>query len=203
MEIEYSNTMNLIKKLITNMNKIKDIFNTNMNKFIDGGKYCGVDITSDPYIININDIKFIIKQSKGCPNRYDGYDDDKEIKFLYIKLKKTDLHLKCSKELFKQLTTLLINTNDDKEKIFLEKLGINILYSLNTIKLDLKNIRIGKAGRSRWLNNRSVVRGVAMNPIDHPHGGGEGKTSGGRCSVTPWGILTKGYKTNRKKKIKK
>jgi large subunit ribosomal protein L2 len=42
-----------------------------------------------------------------------------------------------------------------------------------------------------------------MNPIDHPHGGGEGKTSGGRCSVTPWGILTKGYKTNRKKKIKK
>ena len=70
-------------------------------------------------------------------------------------------------------------------------------------KLDLKNIRIGKAGRSRWLNKRSVVRGVAMNPIDHPHGGGEGKTSGGRCSVTPWGILTKGFKTNRKKKNKK
>ena len=62
------------------------------------------------------------------------------------------------------------------------------------------NIVIGKAGRSRWLNKKPTVRGVVMNPVDHPHGGGEGKTSGGRCSVTPWGIPTKGYKTNRKKK---
>jgi large subunit ribosomal protein L2 len=62
------------------------------------------------------------------------------------------------------------------------------------------NIKIGKAGRSRWLNWKPIVRGVAMNPVDHPHGGGEGKTSGGRCSVTPWGIPTKGYKTKRKKK---
>lgn len=51
---------------------------------------------------------------------------------------------------------------------------------------------IGKAGRSRWLNKRPIVRGVAMNPVDHPHGGGEGKTSGGRPSVTPWGKPTKG-----------
>ena len=48
-------------------------------------------------------------------------------------------------------------------------------------------ISLGKAGRSRWLNKRPIVRGVAMNPIDHPHGGGEGKTSGGKSSVTPWG----------------
>jgi large subunit ribosomal protein L2 len=69
-------------------------------------------------------------------------------------------------------------------------------------KVNHRNIKIGKAGRSRWLNKRPTVRGVAMNPIDHPHGGGEGKTSGGRCSVTPWGIPTKGYRTKRKKKIK-
>ena len=56
---------------------------------------------------------------------------------------------------------------------------------------------LGKAGRSRWLNKRPKVRGVAMNPIDHPHGGGEGKTSGGRTSVTPWGKPTKGGKTSR------
>ena len=62
------------------------------------------------------------------------------------------------------------------------------------------NIVLGKAGRSRWLNKKPTVRGVAMNPVDHPHGGGEGKTSGGRCSVTPWGVPTKGYRTKRKKK---
>ena len=59
---------------------------------------------------------------------------------------------------------------------------------------------LGKAGRSRWLNKRPKVRGVAMNPIDHPHGGGEGKTSGGRkTSVTPWGTPTKGIKTSKSK----
>lgn len=60
---------------------------------------------------------------------------------------------------------------------------------------------IGKAGRSRWLNKRPIVRGVAMNPVDHPHGGGEGKTSGGRTSVTPWGRPTKGGKTSASKNI--
>lgn len=59
-----------------------------------------------------------------------------------------------------------------------------------------------KAGQSRWLGRKSKVRGVAKNPVDHPHGGGEGKTSGGRCSVSPWGILTKGYPTVRGKKRK-
>jgi large subunit ribosomal protein L2 len=71
---------------------------------------------------------------------------------------------------------------------------IGILSNINH-----NNVVIGKAGRSRWLNKKPTVRGVVMNPVDHPHGGGEGKTSGGRCSVTPWGIPTKGYKTNRKK----
>jgi large subunit ribosomal protein L2 len=56
---------------------------------------------------------------------------------------------------------------------------------------------VGKAGRSRWKNRRPKVRGVAMNPVDHPHGGGEGKTSGGRPSVTPWGKPTRGPKTSR------
>ncbi len=65
---------------------------------------------------------------------------------------------------------------------------------------DEQNIVIGKAGRSRWLGKRPHVRGVAMNPIDHPHGGGEGRTSGGRHPVTPWGISTKGKKTRKNKR---
>ena len=66
--------------------------------------------------------------------------------------------------------------------------------------LDHENVSIGKAGRSRWLGKRPHVRGVAMNPVDHPLGGGEGKTSGGRHPVTPWGVPTKGYKTRRNKR---
>lgn len=65
---------------------------------------------------------------------------------------------------------------------------------------DQQNIKIGKAGRSRWLGVRPSVRGVAMNPIDHPHGGGEGKTSGGRHPVTPWGKPTKGKRTRNNKR---
>jgi len=64
-----------------------------------------------------------------------------------------------------------------------------------------KKIKLGKAGRSRWLNRRPNVRGVAKNPVDHPHGGGEGKTSGGRPSVTPQGKITKGKPTRKKKKL--
>ncbi len=61
-----------------------------------------------------------------------------------------------------------------------------------------ERMNLGKAGRSRWMGKRPSVRGVAMNPVDHPHGGGEGKTAGGRHPVTPWGKPTKGYKTRRK-----
>jgi large subunit ribosomal protein L2 len=64
---------------------------------------------------------------------------------------------------------------------------------------DHENISIGKAGRKRWLGRRPIVRGVAMNPVDHPMGGGEGKSSGGRHPCTPWGVPTKGKKTRRKK----
>ncbi len=65
---------------------------------------------------------------------------------------------------------------------------------------DNKNTNMAKAGRSRWLGKRPKVRGVAMNPVDHPHGGGEGRTSGGRHPVSPWGKPTKGARTRRKKK---
>ena len=66
--------------------------------------------------------------------------------------------------------------------------------------LDHENISLGKAGASRWRGRRPKVRGVAMNPVDHPLGGGEGKSSGGRHPVTPWGKPTKGYKTRKKRK---
>jgi large subunit ribosomal protein L2 len=66
-----------------------------------------------------------------------------------------------------------------------------------------KNISIGKAGRNRWKGRRPHVRGSAMNPIDHPHGGGEGKAKGGRDPVTPWGKPTKGYKTRRNKRTQR
>ncbi len=65
--------------------------------------------------------------------------------------------------------------------------------------LEHENASTGKAGRNRWKGRRPKVRGVAMNPVDHPHGGGEGKSSGGRHPVTPWGVPTKGYKTRVRK----
>ena len=68
---------------------------------------------------------------------------------------------------------------------------------------DQQNIKIGKAGRNRWRGKRPSVRGVAMNPVDHPHGGGEGKTSGGRSPVSPWGQSAKGLKTRNTKRTNK
>ena len=65
---------------------------------------------------------------------------------------------------------------------------------------DQKNIKLGKAGRNRWLGVRPSVRGVAMNPVDHPHGGGEGRTSGGRNPVSPWGLSAKGKRTRNNKR---
>jgi large subunit ribosomal protein L2 len=69
--------------------------------------------------------------------------------------------------------------------------------------IEHENVSYGKAGRSRWKGIRPHVRGVAMNPVDHPHGGGEGKTSGGRHPVTPWGQPTRGYKTRNNKRTQK
>jgi len=69
--------------------------------------------------------------------------------------------------------------------------------------LNYENVSIGKAGRTRWMGIRPTVRGVVMNPVDHPHGGGEGKTSGGRNPVSPWGTPTKGYKTRNNKRTQR
>jgi large subunit ribosomal protein L2 len=69
--------------------------------------------------------------------------------------------------------------------------------------LDHENVSLGKAGRSRWLGRMQHNRGVTMNPVDHPHGGGEGKTSGGRHPVTPWGQPTRGFKTRNNKRTDK
>lgn len=82
----------------------------------------------------------------------------------------------------------------------LRYISSNCMASIGAVSNpDHGNIKIGKAGRNRWLGIRPTVRGVAMNPIDHPHGGGEGKTSGGRHPVTPWGKPTKGKKTRNNK----
>ncbi len=73
--------------------------------------------------------------------------------------------------------------------------------TIGTVSNSEHNLRkLGKAGASRWRGVRPTVRGVAMNPVDHPHGGGEGRTSGGRHPVTPWGVPTKGYKTRKNKR---
>jgi large subunit ribosomal protein L2 len=81
------------------------------------------------------------------------------------------------------------------------KINIECYATIGQVgNLDHENVSIGKAGRSRWLGIRPHVRGVAMNPVDHPLGGGEGKTSGGRHPVSPWGVPTKGYKTRNAKR---
>ena len=81
----------------------------------------------------------------------------------------------------------------------IRKINVECVATIGQVgNLDHENVSIGKAGRSRWLGQRPHVRGVAMNPVDHPLGGGEGKTSGGRHPVTPWGQPTKGYKTRRR-----
>ena len=82
----------------------------------------------------------------------------------------------------------------------IRKINVECYATIGQVgNLDHENVSIGKAGRSRWLGKRPHVRGVAMNPVDHPLGGGEGKTSGGRHPVTPWGQPTKGFKTRRRK----
>lgn len=98
----------------------------------------------------------------------------------------------------------IISKNENYCRLRLNS-GEHRLFSLTTkVTLGIlsnsahKHVSLGKAGRARWLNKRPLVRGVAMNPVDHPHGGGEGKTSGGRVSVTPWGKITKGQPTTKK-----
>jgi len=86
----------------------------------------------------------------------------------------------------------------------MRKIHLNCRATIGQLgNIEHGNIKIGKAGRTRWLGRRPHVRGTVMNPIDHPHGGGEGKTKGGRIPVTPWGKPTKGYKTRKNKRTTK
>jgi large subunit ribosomal protein L2 len=81
------------------------------------------------------------------------------------------------------------------------RIGIECRATIGTVSNDDHNLReLGKAGAKRWRGIRPTVRGVAMNPVDHPHGGGEGKTGTGRAPVTPWGQLTRGYRTRNNKR---
>jgi len=81
---------------------------------------------------------------------------------------------------------------------------VNCMATIGQVgNVDHENVAIGKAGRKRWMGKKPHNRGVAMNPVDHPHGGGEGKTSGGRHPVTPWGQPTRGYKTRNSKRTNK
>jgi len=82
----------------------------------------------------------------------------------------------------------------------IRKVRLECVATIGTVgNAEYMNMKLGKAGRKRWLGVRPTVRGVVMNPVDHPHGGGEGKTSGGRHPVSPWGIPTKGFKTRNNK----
>jgi large subunit ribosomal protein L2 len=101
----------------------------------------------------------------------------------------------CSSLLLKkQYNTCIVKMPSGKIKI----ISSFSQCSIGTVSnKDYKFTNLGKAGRSRWLGIRPSVRGVAMNPVDHPHGGGEGRKSGKKCSTSPWGKLTKGQKTSR------
>ena len=83
----------------------------------------------------------------------------------------------------------------------MRRIHVECRATIGEVGHDEHNLRkLGKAGAARWRGKRPTVRGVAMNPVDHPHGGGEGRSSGGRHPVTPWGVPTKGYKTRRNKR---
>jgi large subunit ribosomal protein L2 len=82
----------------------------------------------------------------------------------------------------------------------IRRINIDCFATIGQVgNLDHENVTVGKAGRNRWKGKRPHVRGSAMNPVDHPLGGGEGKTAGGRHPVSPWGMPTKGYRTRNRK----
>ena len=105
----------------------------------------------------------------------------------------------------------LLSYADGEKRYILQPVGLKVGQKLVSGadadilvgNVDHENVSIGKAGRKRWRGIRPTNRGVAMNPVDHPHGGGEGKTSGGRHPVTPWGQPTRGYKTRNNKRTDK
>lgn len=96
---------------------------------------------------------------------------------------------------------ILIKSGSNSQNEFIFNCNSFCILGINNNK-NFNEMKKTKAGQNRWIGKKSHVRGVAMNPIDHPHGGGQGKTSGGRCSVSPYGILTKGKKTKKFKFIK-
>jgi len=96
----------------------------------------------------------------------------------------------------KDETQCRLRLNSGQQRLFLLNTEVTLGVLSNSSH---RFVNLAKAGRSRWLNKRPLVRGVAMNPVDHPHGGGEGKTSGGRPSTTPWGKITKGKPTKKKR----
>ncbi len=86
----------------------------------------------------------------------------------------------------------------------MRKINVDCRATVGEVSNNEHSLRkLGKAGATRWRGVRPTVRGVVMNPVDHPHGGGEGRTSGGRHPVTPWGVPTKGYKTRKNKRTDK
>ena len=99
--------------------------------------------------------------------------------------------------------TLQRNFQGYSTRAGLDLVGLGMSAIGQVGNLEHKNVSFGKAGRQRWLGRRPHNRGVSMNPVDHPHGGGEGKTSGGRHPVTPWGKPTKGAKTRNNKRTQK
>jgi large subunit ribosomal protein L2 len=97
----------------------------------------------------------------------------------------------------RQIATVLVKLPSGEKRLF----SSSACATLGSVSnADTKDAKLGKAGRSRWLNVRPSVRGIAMNPIDHPHGGGQGRTGTGRHPVSPWGLLTKGKRTRSVRK---
>ena len=97
-----------------------------------------------------------------------------------------------------------LNFSDDYCNSTRRKVLVDCRATLGEVSNSEHSLKqLGKAGASRWRGKRPTVRGVAMNPVDHPHGGGEGRTSGGRHPVTPWGVPTKGHKTRKNKRTDK
>jgi len=169
-------TLNIVKCLVTgNFDYILSIKDTNLgsvisnDKVMNGGRYSLKDLPSNYLVSNVE-----FKLNKG------GQIARASGSFCKI----------LQKDFTKSLVRLRLPSLEERY------VNINCKASVGSIINNFYHSRkLSKAGNSRWLGRRPKVRGVAMNPIDHPHGGGEGKTSGGRVSVTPWGRLTIGKRT--------
>jgi large subunit ribosomal protein L2 len=153
--------------------KVGSVIRT-QNQIINGGRYCLKDLPSNYIISNVE----ILPGEGGKLSRSSGS---------FCKI--------LQKDYKKSLVKVKMPSLEERY------VSLSCTANIGSIFNTFKHIsKLKKAGNSRWLGRRPKVRGVAMNPIDHPHGGGEGKTSGGRPSVTPWGRITIGQKTRSKRK---